>query len=72
MRTSSLHCSISLKESAQLELPADGSVPTRVGAILLFLGCFVRSSFSDSLVSRLPRMLPLTELAVLVTPGIGV
>ena len=43
-----------------------------VGAILLFFGEALWSSFSDSLVSRLPRTLPLTELAVLITPDMGV
>ena len=49
-----------------------GSLPTRVGATLLFFGTVVWSSFSDSLVSLLPNTLPLTELAVLVTPPMGV
>lgn len=41
-----------------------------MGAIRRFLGA--PSSFSDSLVSRLPSTLPLTELAALTTPAIGV
>lgn len=45
-----------------------GSAPIKVGAILLFFGCTPLSSFSDSLVSLFPRTLPLTELAVLITP----
>ena len=45
---------------------------TGVGAILLLFGIPAVSSFSDSLVSRLPRILPLTELAALITPDIGV
>ena len=48
------------------------SLLTSVGAILLFLGIAVCSSFSDSLASLLPRMLPLTELVVLIVPDIGV
>lgn len=46
------------------------SPPMRVGAIRRFLGA--ASSFSDSLVSRLPSMLPLTELAALAPPAMGV
>lgn len=42
----------------------------RVGAIRRFLGAM--SSFSDSLVSLLPSTLPLTELAALTPPAIGV
>lgn len=42
---------------------------TSVGATLRLLGA---SSFSDSLVSRFPRTLPLTELGPLITPVIGV
>jgi len=45
---------------------------TRVGATLLFLGSRVCSSFSDSLASRFPKALPLTELGLLMTPDIGV
>ena len=44
-----------------------------MGAIRRFFGTAVESSFSDSLVSRLPRTLTLTELVALITPpGIGV
>lgn len=50
---------------------ASGDPPgfTSVGATLRLLGA---SSFSDSLVSRLPSTLPLTELGPLTTPAIGV
>lgn len=41
---------------------------TNVGASLLFFG--TKSSFSDSLVSRFPRTLPLTELGrLLIIPN---
>lgn len=54
------------------ELAGGPSGLTGVGAILLFF-CFPAwSSISDSLVSRLPRTLPLTELGALTTPDIGV
>ena len=46
---------------------------TSVGAILLFFGTVVASSFSDSLVSLFPSTLPVTELGLLLTiPDIGV
>ena len=46
---------------------------TSVGAILLFFGAVVFSSFSDSLVSLFPSILPVTELGLLLTiPDIGV
>ena len=53
---------------------AGSSARTKVGATLRFLGTvFVCSSRSDSLVSRFPRTLPLTELGLLLTmPDIGV
>ncbi len=41
-----------------------------VGAIRRFFGS--ASSLSDSLVSRLPSTLPLTELGALIPPPIGV
>ena len=47
----------------------------RVGATLLFFGTLLFSSFSDSLAapkSLLPSILPLTELAALTVPDIGV
>jgi hypothetical protein len=44
------------------------SLLTNVGASLLFFG--TKSSFSDSLVSRFPRTLPLTELGrLLIIPN---
>ena len=46
------------------------STPSRVGAIRRFFGA--ASSLSDSLVSRFPRTLPLTELGALIPPPIGV
>ena len=46
------------------------SPPSGVGAIRRFLG--TASSLSDSLVSRLPRTLPLTELGALIPPPSGV
>ena len=50
------------------------SVFINVGATLLFFGtAFVCSSRSDSLVSRFPNILPLTELGRLLTmPDMGV
>lgn len=45
---------------------------TSVGAILFFLGILTGSSSSDSLVSRFPSTLPLTELGPLTIPDIGV